>query len=132
VPNCINGTFKFANHESDPVPPGLDKIFEKNKVKVIHTCIKESDVVILDLHSTPLYEAELIVNQLKDNFNQNTTIVILSTLMTWFHTQDEDTKDTKADRSAESSELSVDQMRQTLSSLYGEEIEFTSAQVEQF
>jgi len=60
-------------------------------VKIINKTIRESDVVIIDLNTTPVYEAELIVNQLKDNFNVNTTVVLLSTLMTWFNTPNNET-----------------------------------------
>jgi len=58
----------------------------KPKVKLINKSIRESDIVVIDLNTTPVFEAEQVINQLKDNFNLNTTIILLSNLMTWYNT----------------------------------------------
>lgn len=44
------------------------------------------------MNTTPVFEADQIINQLKDNFNVNTTIIILSNLMTWFNTKEKKDK----------------------------------------
>jgi len=64
----------------------VKKIIENNKTKLIHKTIKESDIVVIDINTTSKSEAEVILNLLKDNFNINTTIIILSNLMTWYNT----------------------------------------------
>lgn len=53
---------------------------------MINKSIRESDIVVIDLNTTPVFEAEQVINQLKDNFNLNTTIILLSNLMTWYNT----------------------------------------------
>jgi len=53
---------------------------------LINKSIRESDIVVIDLNTTPVFEAEQVINQLKDNFNLNTTIILLSNLMTWYNT----------------------------------------------
>jgi len=65
---------------------GVKKILLKPKVKLINKSIRESDIIIIDLNTTPVFEAEQVINQLKDNFNLNTTIILLSNLMTWYNT----------------------------------------------
>jgi len=67
-------------------PPGIRKIHEKNKTKLINKTIRECDIVVMDLNTTPVWECEQIIAQLKDNTQLNTTVVLLSNLMTWYKT----------------------------------------------
>lgn len=91
-PNIISGTFKYSDAQTTSTPAGIKHIYLKPKIKLIHKAIKESDIVLIDLNTTPVFEADQIINQLKDNFNVNTTIIILSNLMTWFNTKEKKDK----------------------------------------
>lgn len=105
----------------------------KPKIKLINNTIKESDIVIIDLNTTPVFEADQIITQLKDNFNVNTTIIILSNLMTWFNTPLKKEKENENSDDQVQSDIEdkdkADDVNTLLKELYGESIDFDQDKV---
>jgi len=102
----------------------VKKIIENNKTKLIHKTIKESDIVVIDINTTSKSEAEVILNLLKDNFNVNTTIIILSNLMTWYNTPKmkdvEENQEEEHEGEKQEEEERIEDISTILKDLYGE------------
>lgn len=92
-------------------------------MKLINKSIRESDIVVIDLNTTPVFEAEQVINQLKDNFNLNTTIILLTNLMTWYNTPPKKEamgEEENQDEQGGETEEKADDINVILRDLYGE------------
>lgn len=102
----------------------MKKIIENSKTKLIHKTIKESDIVVIDINTTSKSEAEVILNLLKDNFSVNTTIIILSNLMTWYNTPKmkdvEENQEEEQEGDKQEEEEKIEDISSVLKDLYGE------------
>lgn len=82
-PNRILGTTCEAEPDAS-VPDGVRKVIDTGKVKFFEEIILNSDVIIYDLNTCSLKEAEFVISTLKmHNFQQNKILICISNVMTW-------------------------------------------------
>ena len=70
------------------MPEGVRKVIDTGKIKFFEEIILNSDVIIYDLNTCDLKEAEFVISTLKlHKFEEKKTLICVSNVMTWAKTK---------------------------------------------
>lgn len=71
----------------EPANPKLRKMINPDKLAFFQDIVKDSDVIIYDLHSCAPVEAELVIKTLKMNvFAKQKLLIFISSVLAWSET----------------------------------------------
>lgn len=83
-----------SENENNPIPQGVFRVIDTKKITFLAKVLLDSDVIIYDLNSCDLEEAEFAIKTLKmGDYTDDKILICISNVMVWSNTPPKEKKE---------------------------------------